>query len=49
MKAEGLAVLSTEKDGNRTSARLLITYDNDPHATRIPSRMQTATLVRESK
>ena len=29
--------------------KLLITYDNDPHATKIPSRFQTATLVREDK
>ena len=33
MKAEGLAVLGTEKDGPRTAVKLLITYDNDPHAT----------------
>jgi hypothetical protein len=49
MKAEGLTVLSTSKEGTRTSATLLITYDNDPHATKIPSRMQTATLARESR
>ena len=49
MKAEGLAVLGTEKDGPRTAVKLLITYDNDPHATKIPSRFQTATLVREAK
>ena len=45
MKAEGLAVLGAEKDGTRTSVKLLITYDNDPHATKIPSRFQTATLA----
>src|SRR5262249_41108714 len=33
----------------KTSVKLLITYDNDPHATKIPSRFQTATLVREDK
>jgi hypothetical protein len=49
MKAEGLAVLGAETDGARTSLKLLITYDNDPHATKIPSRFQTATLVREAK
>jgi hypothetical protein len=49
MKAEGLTVLGTEKDGARTAVKLLITYDNDAHATKIPSRFQTATLVRESK
>jgi hypothetical protein len=47
MKAEGLTVLGVEKNGTRTEAKLLITYDNDPHATKIPSRFQTATLVRE--
>ena len=49
MKAEGLAVLGAEKNGSRTAVKLLITYDNDPHATKIPSRFQTATLVREAK
>jgi hypothetical protein len=29
--------------------KLLITYDNDPHATKIPSRFQTATLIREAQ
>ena len=48
MKAEGLAVLGAEKTGERTAVKLLITYDNDPHATKIPSRLQTVTLVRES-
>ncbi len=45
MKAEGLAVLGAEKAGERTAVKLLITYDNDPHATKIPSRLQTVTLV----
>jgi hypothetical protein len=49
MKAEGLAVLGVEKSGPRTAVKLLITYDNDPHATHIPSRFQTATLVRERR
>jgi hypothetical protein len=49
MKAEGLTVLGAEKNGARTAVKLLITYDNDPHATKIPSRFQTATLVREAK
>ena len=48
MKAEGLAILGTEKDGARTAVKLVITYDNDPHATHIPSRLQRATLVRET-
>jgi hypothetical protein len=47
MKAEGLAVLGVEKDARRAAVKLLITYDNDPHATKIPSRFQTVTLVRE--
>jgi hypothetical protein len=45
MKAEGLAVLGVTSEANCTSVKLLITYDNDPHATKIPSRFQTATLV----
>jgi hypothetical protein len=49
MKAEGLAILGTEKDGSRTSVKLLVAYDNDVHATHIPSRIQTATLVREAR
>lgn len=49
MKAEGLAVLGVETNGARTSVQLFITYDNDPHATHIPSRIQTATLVREAR
>ncbi|MGP0067531.1 MAG: hypothetical protein ACLQGP_28545 [Isosphaeraceae bacterium] len=49
MKAEGLAVLGVEKNGSKTAVKLLITYDNDPHATKIPSRFQTATLIREAR
>jgi hypothetical protein len=49
MKCEGLAVLDTETKGGQTRVKLLITFDNDPHATKIPSRFQTATLVRESR
>jgi hypothetical protein len=45
MKAEGLAVLGVTKEPGRRAVKLLITYDNDPHATKIPSRFQTATLV----
>jgi hypothetical protein len=48
MKAEGLAILGCQKDGPRTAVKLLFTYDNDAHTTHIPSRMQTATLVREA-
>jgi hypothetical protein len=49
MKAEGLAVLTSRKTGPRTTVRLLVTYDNDPHATKIPSRFQAMDLVRESR
>jgi hypothetical protein len=49
MKAEGMAVLGVEKSGEKTAVKLLITYDNDPHATKIPSRFQTATLVRQAR
>ena len=50
MKAEGLAVLGAEaeKDG-RVAVKLLITFDNDPHTTKIPSRFQTVTLVRDKR
>jgi hypothetical protein len=47
MKAGGLAVLGVKASGHLTTISLLITYDNDPHATKIPSRFQTATLVHE--
>jgi hypothetical protein len=46
MKCEGLAVLGSETKGPQTRVKLLITFDNDPHTTKIPSRFQTATLVR---
>ena len=49
MKAEGLSILGVEKTAERTSVKLVIAYDNDPHATKIPSRIQTATLVRETR
>jgi hypothetical protein len=50
MKAEGLAVLGVSEGPNgRTDVRLLITFDNDPHTTKIPSRFQTLTLVREGR
>lgn len=44
MKCEGLAELpgSTE-----TEAKLVLTFDNDPHATKIPSRIQTVALKRK--
>lgn len=46
MKAEGLAVLGVETTEGKTAVKLIITFDNDPHATKIPSRFQTVTLVR---
>jgi hypothetical protein len=49
MKAEGLAILGVQHDAARTLVKLLITYDNDPHATKIPSRFQTVTLVRDPR
>ena len=47
MKAGGLAVLGVKQAGRRTEIKILITYDNDPHATRIPSRFQTAMIVHD--
>jgi hypothetical protein len=49
MKAEGLAVLGVSSEPTGTTVKLLITYDNDPHATKIPSRFQTANLVCERR
>jgi hypothetical protein len=49
MKAEGMAILGVEKTAEKTAIKLVITYDNDPHATKIPSRLQTVTLVRETR
>jgi hypothetical protein len=45
MKAGGLAVLGVKLTGHGTEIKLLVTYDNDPHASRLPSRFQTAMLV----
>jgi hypothetical protein len=45
MKAGGLAVLGVKATSHQTEIKLLITYDNDPHATGLPSRFQTALLV----
>ena len=49
MKAEGLAVLGVDRARPRTAVKLVSTYDNDPHATKFPSRFQTATLIRQSR
>ncbi len=50
MKAEGLTDLPAPagSDPSRT-ARLLVTFDNDVHATHIPSRMQTLRVSRGSR
>ena len=45
MKSGGLAVLGVKATSHQTEIKLMITYDNDPHATRMPSRFQTALLV----
>ena len=49
MKAEGLCVLpqAAGVTGPGT-VRLVVTYDNDPHATHIPSRFQQVNLIRRS-
>lgn len=46
MKAEGLAVLDGRPDAGGAALRLLVTFDNDAHTTRIPSRYQRYTLRR---
>lgn len=47
MKAEGLCLLPPAIGrGEPGDVRLLITYDNDPHATHIPSRFQEVRLSR---
>jgi hypothetical protein len=45
MKGAGLAVLGVSLAGGQTEIKLLFTFDNDPHATKIPSRFRTASLV----
>jgi hypothetical protein len=49
MKAEGLCIMPPQVGRDEPDAlRLLITYDNDPHATHIPSRFQRVNLIRRS-
>jgi hypothetical protein len=48
MKAEGLCVLPQAGVSDPGSVRLVVTYDNDPHATHIPSRFQQVNLIRRS-
>jgi hypothetical protein len=42
-------VLEARKEGRGVVATLLITFDNDAHTTKIPSRFQTAVLVAEPR
>ncbi len=44
MKAEGLCLLPQGAGQIDPSTILLVTYDNDPHTTHIPSRFQLANL-----
>ncbi len=46
MKCEGLTILGTQAEAGGIKVKLLFTFDNDPHATKIPSRFQTAVLER---
>ncbi len=49
MKAEGLCVLPQAAGvTDPGTVRLVVTYDNDPHATHIPSRFQQVNLIRRS-
>jgi hypothetical protein len=50
MKAEGLCILppTPGQQADPLVVHLLVTYDNDPHATHIPSRFQLVNLVRAS-
>ncbi len=48
MKAEGLCVLPQAGVTDPRTIRLVVTYDNDPHATHIPSRFQQVNLIRRS-
>jgi hypothetical protein len=50
MKAEGLCLLppAAGRPADENTLRLLITYDNDPHATHIPSRLQVVDLARHA-
>jgi len=49
MKAEGLCILPQAAGvTDPGTVRLVVTYDNDPHATHIPSRFQQVNLIRRS-
>lgn len=49
MKAAGLTVLGVKTNQGETEIALLIAYDNDPRATKMPSRLQRMTLVHPSR
>ncbi len=52
MKAEGICVLPAPPEAAAAApntVRLLIAYDNDPHATHIPSRFQIVELTRPAR
>lgn len=49
MKAEGLTILADGPRLDVRSIRLAVSFDNDPHATHIPSRLQILTLSRRGQ
>ena len=46
MKAEGLCLLPDGAGSDGRSLKLAVSFDNDPHATHIPSRLQIITISR---
>ncbi|HEV3162693.1 MAG TPA: hypothetical protein VGZ22_01535 [Isosphaeraceae bacterium] len=48
MKAEGLCTLPGASGPNPRSVRLAVSFDNDPHSTHIPSRLQILTISRRA-
>ncbi len=46
MKAEGLNVIGVSESDERTTLDLLVSFDNDAHKTKIPSRLQHIELIR---
>ena len=44
-----LAILGSETRKGRTIVKLIVTDDNDPHSTKIPSRFQTVNLLRTGR
>ena len=49
MKAEGIADLPDPGADPSSTARMVITYDNDAHNTHVPSRVQVVRLRRRSR